>query len=226
MLRRCAGRRRSRGIAAEDIRTAEMADVFHAATAGGARGLLRDDLGRLAPGAKADVVLVDLASPWMMPARDPLRSLVFHAADRAVRDVYVGGQQVVADGRVLTLDRAGALARLAEAQKRMEAAVPTRRARAPLDRDHAAQPAVPAVTDARRDLLERIDGDRDRVVRFLSEFTRIDTSNPPATRGRARRSSSGSSATPACRSSASPRRRTSRTSWRRPPSRRPARTSC
>jgi len=65
-------------------------------------------------------------NPWMMPARDPLRSLVFHAADRAVRDVYVDGAKVVADGRVLTLDRASALGRLTEAQCRMEAAVPER----------------------------------------------------------------------------------------------------
>src|SRR5262249_61922043 len=93
------------------------------ATAGGARALLRDDIGRIAPGAKADLVLVDLDNPWMMPARDPLRSLIFHAADRAVRDVYVDGRQVVASGRVLTLDRARALARLTEAQRRMEALV-------------------------------------------------------------------------------------------------------
>ena len=113
-------------IAAEDIRSTEMADVFHAATAGGARALLREDLGRLAPGAKADLVLVDLKNPWMMPARDPLRSLIFHAADRAVRDVYVDGERVVADGHVLTLDQAGALERLTAAQRRMEASVPAR----------------------------------------------------------------------------------------------------
>jgi cytosine/adenosine deaminase-related metal-dependent hydrolase len=116
-------------IAAEDIRAAEMADVFHAATAGGARALLREDLGRLFPGAKADLVLVDLKNPWMMPARDPLRSLIFHAADRAVRDVFVNGEQVVASGRVLTLDQAGALEQLTAAQRRMEASVPTRDAR-------------------------------------------------------------------------------------------------
>jgi 5-methylthioadenosine/S-adenosylhomocysteine deaminase len=116
-------------IAAEDIRSTEMADVFHAATAGGARALLREDLGRLSPGAKADLVLVDLKNPWMMPARDPLRSLIFHAADRAVRDVYVGGEQVVANGRVVTLDQAGALERLTAAQRRMEASVPARDAR-------------------------------------------------------------------------------------------------
>jgi len=113
-------------VAAEDIRTAEMADVFHAATAGGARALLREDIGRLAPGAKADLVLVDLANPWMMPVRDPLRSLVFHAADRAVRDVWVDGRRVVDGGRVVALDRAGALERLQAAQARMEAGVPGR----------------------------------------------------------------------------------------------------
>jgi cytosine/adenosine deaminase-related metal-dependent hydrolase len=116
-------------IAAEDIRSFEMADVFSAATIGGARILLREDIGRLAPGARADLVLVDLTNPWMMPVRDPLRSLVFHAADRAVRDVYIDGRPVVANGRVLTLDHAGALARLTEAQRRMEAAVPERDAR-------------------------------------------------------------------------------------------------
>ena len=73
------------------------ADLFHAATVGGATALMRDDLGRLAPGKKADLVLVDLECPQMQPARDPLRSFVYHAADRAVRDVFVDGQQVVAD---------------------------------------------------------------------------------------------------------------------------------
>jgi cytosine/adenosine deaminase-related metal-dependent hydrolase len=116
-------------IAAEDIRSVEMADVFHAATVGGATALLRDDIGRLAPGAKADLVLVDLKNPWMMPVRDPLRSLVFHAADRAVRDVYVDGRKVVGNGRVLTLDQAGSLERLTEAQRRMEAEVPHKDAR-------------------------------------------------------------------------------------------------
>ena len=122
-------------IAAEDIRANEMADVFHAATVGGATALLREDLGRLATGAKADLVLVDLKNPWMMPARDPLRSLIFHAADRAVKDVYVGGEAAVRDGRVLHLDQAGALDRLTDAQRRMEAAVPERDGRGRTSRE-------------------------------------------------------------------------------------------
>lgn len=111
-------------VAAKDIHTAHAGDLFHMATAGGAKALLRDDIGRLAPGAKADLVLVDLTLPEMMPLRDPLKSLIYHAADRAVRDVYVGGERVVADGKVLTLDRADAAGRLQEAQARMCADVP------------------------------------------------------------------------------------------------------
>ncbi len=110
-------------IAARNIETLSTADVFTAATVGGATALLRDDIGRLAPGAKADLVLVDLRHPAMMPTRDPLRSLIYTAADRAVRSVYVDGRQVVADGKVLTLDHRGALERLQEGQQRMLAAV-------------------------------------------------------------------------------------------------------
>ena len=113
-------------IAGRDITAVSTTDLFHAATTGGASALMRDDIGRLAPGAKADIVLVDLDCPQMQPARDPLRSFVYHAADRAVRDVFVDGQQVVADGCVVTLNQAAAGARLRAAQQRMEALAPAR----------------------------------------------------------------------------------------------------
>ena len=99
------------------------ADVFEAATTGGAAAMKRDDIGRLTPGAKADLVLIDLGAPSMLPLRDPLRSLVFAAADRAVRDVFVDGAQVVAGGEVLTLDHAGASRRLDSLRGQAEADV-------------------------------------------------------------------------------------------------------
>lgn len=101
-----------------------LADIFAAATIGGAKALGRDDIGRLAPGCKADIVLVDCTAPAMQPCRDPLRSLVFSAAERAVRHVYVDGRPVVRDGKVLTIDYATAAAELAEAQSRAVRSIP------------------------------------------------------------------------------------------------------
>ncbi len=111
-------------VASKDIHASATGDLIEMATVGGARALGRDDLGRLAAGAKADIVLVDLAHPAMRPVRDPLKSLIYHAADRAVRDVFVDGHQVVAAGRVLGLDPEDAAFRLEAAQARMIEKVP------------------------------------------------------------------------------------------------------
>ena len=104
-------------IAGRHVEDTSLGEVFHAATIGGATALGRDDIGRLAVGAKADVVTVDLEHPAMRPARDPLRALVYSAADRAVCDLFVDGRQVVRDGAVLTIDVGAAAARLEEAQR-------------------------------------------------------------------------------------------------------------
>ncbi len=85
------------------------ADVLNAATVAGARALGRNDIGRLAPGAKADILSVDLNHPQMIPTRDPLRSLLFYGGDRPVRDVWVDGRQVVEGGETVFIDHAAAL---------------------------------------------------------------------------------------------------------------------
>lgn len=113
-------------VSGRNLKAITTAEVFHAGTVGSARVLMRDDIGRLAPGMRADIVLLDLAHPMMQPARDPLRSFFYAAADRAVRDVFVEGEQVVRASRVLTLDPADAARRLTAAQARMAAAVPSR----------------------------------------------------------------------------------------------------
>lgn len=88
------------------------ADIVNQATLNGAKALGRDDIGRLCVGARADLVLVDCRHPLMQPVRDPMRSLILAAAERAVSDVFVDGEQVVAQGRVTTLDYEGAAAEL------------------------------------------------------------------------------------------------------------------
>lgn len=99
-------------------------DVFDAATIGGAKALGRDDIGRLAPGGRADFVSVDLGHPSMMPVREPLRSMLVVAQERAIRDVYVDGERVVEDGALMTIDLQAESERLQRAQAAMLAAVP------------------------------------------------------------------------------------------------------
>jgi len=105
-------------VAARDVDGASAESVFEAATVGGARALRCDDIGRLAPGCRADLALIDLDHPMMQPARDPLRSLLFSAQDRAVRHVFVEGRQLVRDGAVLTIDVEEAIETLCRGQAR------------------------------------------------------------------------------------------------------------
>ena len=95
------------------------AHAFDAATLGGARALGRDDLGRIAPGATADLVLWRAASWTMTPLRDPIKNIVYNATAEDVDRVYVGGRLVVDGGRVLAADEAKVLADLQAGGERM-----------------------------------------------------------------------------------------------------------
>ena len=60
----------------------------------------------------------------MKPGREPLRNLIYIAAERAIKDVYVDGIKVVDDGKVLTMDYDNALGEINAAQKRAIQRVP------------------------------------------------------------------------------------------------------
>src|SRR6266849_2114381 len=95
------------------------AHAFDAATLGGARALMRDDLGRIAPGAKADLVLWKASSWRMTPLRDPVKNLVYNATTEDVDRVWVNGRLVVDGGRVLAADERALLTALQAAGDRM-----------------------------------------------------------------------------------------------------------
>jgi 5-methylthioadenosine/S-adenosylhomocysteine deaminase len=75
------------------------------ATRGGARALGRDDLGRLTPGAKADVVLVkNDASPVSFPLLNPYGHVAFQAQRGDVHTVVVDGRVVKHEHRLVDAD--------------------------------------------------------------------------------------------------------------------------
>ena len=99
--------------------TSNTARLFHAATVGAAKLLGRDDIGRLAPGAKADLVTFDLDHPQMHPMRDPLRTIIHQAAERAIDAVFVDGRRIVSGGRPERIDWWAAAQTLSSEQMRI-----------------------------------------------------------------------------------------------------------
>jgi hypothetical protein len=67
-----------------------------------------------------------MSHPYMQPAHEPVRSLIYSASERAIRHVYVDGTQVVKDGKALTVDVEAATAGLIEGQRKRLATVSQR----------------------------------------------------------------------------------------------------
>ncbi len=91
-------------------------DALELATTGGARALGRHDLGRLEPGAPADVAVWPAGD--LADMSDPLAGLVL-GPDRRVRHLLVGGKDVVTDGALTGVDLAGAREDLVRRAKRL-----------------------------------------------------------------------------------------------------------
>ena len=79
----------------------------------------RDDLGRIAPGAKADLLFWRADGFTMTPMRDPIRNLVYYAQPADLADVLVDGRRIVEDGVVLGADVESATRRVQESGQRV-----------------------------------------------------------------------------------------------------------
>jgi len=104
------------------FRVGSAHDVFDAATLGGARALGRDDLGRLAPGAKADLVLVNLRAMHFGAVRDPIKSLVEGGSTSDIDTVVIDGRTLIEGGKALSVDETRLLDAIQESGERAWAA--------------------------------------------------------------------------------------------------------
>jgi len=89
---------------------AAAGEVFEAATLGGAISVGRDDLGRLAPGALADIIIIDLSGRNSLrfgPVWDPVKSVVDCGVGDDVDTVIVDGKVVMENGTMPGVDFAG-----------------------------------------------------------------------------------------------------------------------
>ncbi|THW81306.1 Metallo-dependent hydrolase [Aureobasidium pullulans] len=76
--------------------------AFTLATRSGALALRRPDLGVLATGNKADVVVFDGDSPNMLGWSDPVAAVILHSNVGDIRHVMVGGEWRKRDGQLVT----------------------------------------------------------------------------------------------------------------------------
>ncbi|WP_128377984.1 amidohydrolase [Streptomyces cavernae] len=88
-----------------DPRWLTARQALHHATLQSARAVgLGERIGSLAPGHRADIVLVDLSGPHTQPVHDLAATLVHSARSADVRTTIVDGRVLMRDRELLTLD--------------------------------------------------------------------------------------------------------------------------
>ena len=88
-----------------DPRWLTSRQALHHATLQSARAVgLGDSIGSIAPGRRADIVLVDLTGPHTQPVHDLAATLVHSARSADVRTTIVDGRVLMRDRELLTLD--------------------------------------------------------------------------------------------------------------------------
>ncbi len=102
------------------------ADLYDAATLGGAQALGRGDLGRLQKGAAADIVVFKLSGSRLGHVTDPIACLMTSASGRDVDTVIIDGRTVMQGGIIPGFDFEAARQRAQTQFERLVARYPER----------------------------------------------------------------------------------------------------
>jgi guanine deaminase len=139
------------------------AELWDAATLGGAVALGREgELGRLAPGHRADIVFYRLSSLGLVPLNDPVRQLVHGESGSGIDTVVVDGDVVMAGGRFTRFDEAALIAEFQAVHAEMlEQIRASEEASGPmlegLERIYRKSLAVPIPADTTRGMLDGLE---------------------------------------------------------------------
>lgn len=94
-------------------------EALTAATEGSARALgMAKEIGRIAPGYKADIVFLDLHHINWIPTNDPVNAVVHIEDGTGVHSVMIGGRMIVENRKILTVDLPKLAAQAAASQAR------------------------------------------------------------------------------------------------------------
>lgn len=119
----------------DHMRWLASTEIITAATQGGAYALGFDDIGRIEPGYRADIVFIDLANVNWMPLNDPANQLVLAEDGTGPKHVMVNGSFVVKDGRHRSCNLPALSVRVEAAREQlMEATLPARNAERALEK--------------------------------------------------------------------------------------------
>jgi 5-methylthioadenosine/S-adenosylhomocysteine deaminase len=94
-------------ITSRNLRAASAGQVFEAATVGGSRALGCNDIGRLAPGALADIIIIDIGRRDVLrytPSFDPIKALIECGIGDDVSTVIIDGVVRMQDGMIGGVD--------------------------------------------------------------------------------------------------------------------------
>lgn len=108
-------------VSTGDSRVLPAYEVLRMATAEGARVLgMEDTIGRIKPGLRADIILLDMHKPHLYPLFDLYAHVAYAAASSDVDTVIIDGRVVMENRRILTLDEDAVME---EAQRTAESLV-------------------------------------------------------------------------------------------------------
>lgn len=105
----------------QDAGVIPAAQALSMATTNGARACQWHESGVLAPGKKADVIVIDMLHPHLVPVHDVVANIVYCATGRDVVTTIVDGRVLMEDRRVLVYDEAKVLAEAMERADRIRA---------------------------------------------------------------------------------------------------------
>jgi 5-methylthioadenosine/S-adenosylhomocysteine deaminase len=85
-------------------------DILHMACRAGSQAFGQpDQIGSLQPGKKADLIMVDLDTPFAMPVHNASSALVYNVSGAAVDTVFVDGQMLMQHKQILCVDEKAVL---------------------------------------------------------------------------------------------------------------------